>query len=392
MKRKKKIKNIFNIITAWVRSLLIFRNICVFMATSLRGYSLFNCLAIQIALFGNDTAIIFTVIIEVAAMLIIFLISSKKTGVIVVLISTLFYLVFSFCLIMINEASLAYKIRMQETEIKESLYADFERLRKMLIDEQVKLKDEPESNIKGNDLAIDRTNSELRKQFLNKRNDGWESKLKVINTEISRLQRIKPNDIEDIRKYIQSWLPMVPNSAELMKSDMLYVYNDNPRNGAFRDSWGMSPDQAKKITSLAMAILVEILVFSFAIVPKLLSRKKKKGRKSKKKSTEKSTESQSQEEISADKELIVDIEPDTREVKSIDIKSKTKSINKKRNSIKSIDDLKSDMVRRFNESGRYPNVGYYSSKWRDDFYGLFSDLWPEVYKKKYGDKYEVEQI
>jgi len=114
---------------------------------------------------------------------------------------------------------------------------------------------------------------------LKERNRQWREKLKPINSKISRITSLAPDNTSDIRKYIKGWLPIVQNSGLIIKSDMLSIHGQSALDGALRESWGMPEVEAKKILAIAMAILVEFLIFAFAILPRLLSRKKLKRRK-----------------------------------------------------------------------------------------------------------------
>jgi hypothetical protein len=346
---------------------------CMLMSISLRGYSLLNCVTIQIAMFGTSTAWQFTVIFELAALFVIFLIASKKTGVIMVIFATAFYAGLSYGLVMINDASLNLKMRLQQIEIRERLYQDFENLKSARLSQISNLINKRDSEIDKNDNRLDnkRISKSLREYLLN-RNATHEVKKAPLSAQFAEIQALSPDNVSDIRKYIKLWLPIVENSRDLIKSDMLSIYNQSPVNSALQETWGMPEDEAKKTQALAMAILVEILIFGFAVIPKIISRKKNGKSKSQKKSQKEQDKIEIQSEMPEPVEVI----------ESQNLKSQKESQKKIRVNIDSVEDLRRDMIRRKKETGEYPAGNCWHKMWRDDYKIIRAELWPE----KYGGK------
>jgi hypothetical protein len=324
-------------------------------------------------MFGKSTAWQFTIIFELAALLIIFLIASKKTGIITLIFATIFYGGLSYGLVMINDASLNLKMRLQQIEIQERLYNDFEILRKERMSQIENLIGERDSEIYKNRNRLDNERiSKGTRDYLVNRNATHESEKAPLLAQKTKIQELNPDNVSDIRKYIRLWLPVVPNSRDLIRSDMLSIYNQSPLDGALRESWGMPENEAKKKQALAMAILVEILIFGFAIVPKLISRKKKKKPKSQKESQKKQAEIEIENEI---------VEPENIS-KSQTVKSQKESQERKRSNINSVKDLRLDMKKKKKEMGKYPAGNCWHPKWKEDYKKLRIELWPE----KYGGK------
>lgn len=346
---------------------------CMLMSISLRGYSLLNCVTIQIAMFGTSTAWQFTVILELAALFIVFLIASKKTGIIMVIFATAFYGVLSYGLVKINDASLNLKMRLQQIEIQERLYQDFEILKKARLSQISNLINKRDFEVDKNDNRLDnkRISKSLR-EYLDNRNTTHKEKKAPLLAQFAKIQTLSPDDVSDIRKYIKLWLPIVENSGDIVKSDMLSIYSQSPLDGAVREAWGMPENEAKKLQALAMAILVEILIFGFAIIPKIISRKKSKNPKSQKKSQEE------QEKI----EIVNEIPEPVEVMGSQNLKSQNESLKKKRVNIDSVKDLRLDMIRRKKETGKYPAGNCWHKKWKEDYKIIRAELWPE----KYGGK------
>jgi hypothetical protein len=324
-------------------------------------------------MFGTSTAWQFTVIFELAALFIIFLIASKKTGIIMVIFATAFYAGIGYWLVMINDASLNLKMRLQQIEIRERLYQDFEILREIRVSQIENLILPYDNEIDSNDNKLAKKGiSESFRDYLEKRNKKHESKKAPLSAQFAEIQALSPDNVSDIRKYIKLWLPIVPNSGDIVKSDMLFIYNQSPADGALREAWGMPEDEAKKMQALAMAILVEILIFGFAVIPKIISRKKKSKGKSQKKSQNE------QEKIEIQNELPEPVEA----VEPQNLKSQSESQKKKRVNIDSVEDLRLDMLRRKKETGEYPKGNCYIKKWQGEYKRLRAELWPEKHKEK----------
>ena len=346
------------------------RIVCTTMSISLRGYSLFNCITIQVVMYGEATAWSFSAIIEIASLLIVFLIAHEKTRVGLLIIASFLSVGLSFMIIAINDVSLTFKSKSAEALIVNDLYLDYEKIRAERISIISNQQVEPQSNLDENDKLLAGRISQGFRDTLKKRNIQWIEKLNTLNSRISVIQDEIPGGVSEVRKYIRRWLPTLPKLKDSIKSDMLSIYDEVPLNEAFVQSWGISPDKAKKRLAFAISLLVELLVFLFAVVPRYLHRKKTKKRKSGKAIKTK-----------ADKPLIVD--EIKAPVKEPAIKKDNQGKKKKiRNSIKSVADLKADIIKFHKLNNRCPNRSRYSEKWRSDFEKLKAELWPEKLEVK----------
>lgn len=346
------------------------RIVCTAMSISLRGYSLFNCITIQVVMYGEATAWSFSTIIEIASLLIVFLIAHEKTRVGLLIIASFLYVGLSFMIIAINDVSLNFKSKSAEALITNDLYLDYEKIRAERISIISNQQIEPQSNLDENDRLLAGRISQGFRGTLEKRNIQWTEKLNALNGRISVIQDEIPGDVSEVREYIRKWLPTMPKMKDSIKSDMLSIYDEVPLNEAFVQSWGTSPNKAKKRLAFAISLLVELLVFLFAVIPRYLSRKKKKKRKSRK-----------TKKLEADKPLIID--EVKAPVKEPAIKKENQGNKKKvRNSIKSVADLRADMIRFHKLNNRCPNRSRYTEKRRDDYEKIKAELWPKLLEVK----------
>jgi hypothetical protein len=224
------------------------KNLLSTLAGTLRLYSLYNCLPVYAGLFGTQKALIYLFFIE--AFMMALLISMFRQKGIKFIGLALLYFVMSFGMIRSNEAAYMLEIEMKNEPVRKELYQKFEAVK---IEKKRKLEkeiDECKAEMAENQEKRDYGAAGKWLEILDKRDITHMEAIRKANVKLNIISTYEPQGLEELREYVKKNCDIPGNP----------VYKKSAHNIAIEKALDMKPDKIKKLVSIIMSIVVELLI------------------------------------------------------------------------------------------------------------------------------------
>jgi hypothetical protein len=224
------------------------KNLLSTLAGTLRFYSLYNCLPVYVGLFGTQKAAIYLFLIE--AFMMALLISMFRQKGLKFIGLTLLYIVMSFGMVRSNETAYMLEIEMKNEPIRKELYQKFEEIKMKKKAEIEKEISECKAEMAENQEKRDYGASGKWLEILDKRDITHREAIRKAVVKLNTISAYEPQSLEELREYIKKNNDSPGNPA----------YKKSAHDIAIEKALDMKPDKIKKMVSLIMSIVIELLI------------------------------------------------------------------------------------------------------------------------------------